>query len=309
MDVLTEALRSIQVRSQIYGRLELTAPWGMRVEAMKALSFYALSRGSCVIDVLGQRSTLASGDVVLLRAGVPYTVRDRVGSRIATAEQVYAQRGGRCGGIVSYGGGGAPTTIVAGGLHFSDARLSPIIASLPEVIHVRGDGGVTSRWLESTLQFVAAEMDAELPGFELVASRLADVLFVQVLRSHVASLACARQGWLRALWDPALGAALQQMHARPVAPWTVEELARTAGMSRSAFAARFKEMLGVAPLAYLTQRRMQQAAAMLADGRETTAAVANAVGYDTHSAFAKAFRRATGETPGAYRRKVRGANG
>ncbi|WP_437945006.1 AraC family transcriptional regulator [Sorangium sp. So ce296] len=305
MDILTETLRSVQLRSQIYGRLEMKAPWGMRVDGHDVTTFYALSRGGCVLDVGGRRLTLAPGDVVFLRARLAHALRDRPGSRAVSAEEVYAQRGGRCGGIVHYGGEGAPTTIVAGGLHFTDARLNPLVASLPEVMHVKGDGGVATRWLESTLQFVAAEMDAELPGHELVAGRLADVLFVQALRTHVAGVTCEEAGWLRALWDPTLGVALQRMHERPADPWTVEALARAAGVSRSAFAARFKGVLGLAPLEYLTRWRMHRAADMLADEAASTAAVATAVGYDTDGAFLKAFKRHMGETPGAYRRKAR----
>jgi AraC-like DNA-binding protein len=305
LDVLTEALRDVRLRSQIYGRLELKAPWGLRVESPKVTAFYALSRGGCVLEACGRRLTLAAGDVVFLRAGFAHTLRDRPGSRAVSPAELYAQRGGRCGGIVHYGGGGAPTTIVSGGLHFTDTRLSPLVASLPELIHVQGDGGAAARWLESTLQFVSSEMDAELPGYELVASRLADVLFVQALRTHVAGVTCGQANWLKALWDPALGLAFQQMHGRPAHPWTVEALARAAGMSRSAFAVRFKEALGVAPLTYLTRWRMHRAAELLAEGGEGTAAVANAVGYDTASAFVKAFRRHTGETPGAYRRRAR----
>ncbi|WP_437680279.1 AraC family transcriptional regulator [Sorangium sp. So ce131] len=305
MDVLTEALRSVQLRSQIYGRLELKAPWGMRVDAHDVTRFYAVSRGGCLLEAGGRRLTLAPGDVVLLRARLPHVLRDRPGSRAASPEEVYAQRGGRCGGIVHYGGDGAPTTIVAGGLHFSDTRLNPLVSSLPELIHVQGDGGVGTRWLESTLQFVAAEMDAEMPGYELVAGRLADVLFVQALRTYVAGVACEQASWLRALWDPTLGVALQRMHERPADAWTVESLARAAGVSRSAFAARFKGALGVPPLEYLTRWRMHRAAEMLADGAARTAEVASAVGYETDGAFVKAFKRHTGETPGAYRRKAR----
>ncbi|WP_437524081.1 AraC family transcriptional regulator [Sorangium sp. So ce726] len=305
MDVLTEALRSVQLRSQIYGRLELKAPWGMRIDAHDATTFYALSRGGCVLDAGGRRLTLAPGDVVFLRAGLAHTVRDRPGSRAVSPEVVYAQRGGRCGGIVHYGGDGAPTTIVAGGLRFTDARLNPLLSSLPELIHVQGDGGVATRWIESTLQFVAAEMDAELPGYELVAGRLADVLFVQALRTHVAGVTRGQPGWLRALWDPTLGVALQRMHERPADPWTVEALARVAGVSRSAFAARFKGALGVAPLEYLTRWRMHRAAEMLADEAASTASVAGAMGYATDGAFVKAFKRHMGETPGIYRRKAR----
>lgn len=302
MDVLTEVLRDGRARCAIYGRLELTAPWGVRVEGASRLTFYAIARGGAVLEAKGTKLHLGVGDLVFLRKGLLHTLKDQPRSRAASVDEVYAQRGGRCGGLVQYGGGGAPSTIISGGFSFEPIVFNPVLAALPDVLHVPGDAGGLVHWLESTMHLMASEMHAEEPGYELVASRLADVLFIHALRSHVKRNPC-EAGWIRAIGDPQLGVAFQRMHARPGDPWTVESLAEAASMSRSAFAARFKELLGVAPLAYLTRWRMHRATELLAS--HSISDVASAVGYETESAFTKVFKRHVGDTPGAYRKKLR----
>jgi AraC-like DNA-binding protein len=289
MDVLTEVLRDGKSRTAIYGRLELTAPWGLRVDATRRLSFYAVARGAAVLNVHGNKLHLGTGDLVFLQKGLAHTLKDHARSRAASITEVYAQRGGRCGGIVEYGGGGAKATIISGGFEFDTTTQNPLVAHLPEVIHVPGDASDVVRWLESTLHLMAFEMHEEQPGYELVASRLADVLFVHALRSHVKNNPC-QVGWLRAIGDPQLGVAFQRMHEAPGEPWTVETLARTASMSRAAFAARFTEVLGTAPLAYLTRWRMHRAAEMLVESTNNVSAIAASVGYETESAFTKMFK-------------------
>jgi AraC-like DNA-binding protein len=306
MDVLADTLHGVHMRSMVNGRLEVTAPWGMRVDARDVCLFYVVSRGSCVLEIEGTRHVLASGDFVFILGGVSYVLKDSAKTRPVPATEVYANRGGRCGGVVRYGGGGAPTTLICGRFIFDGTSLSPLVASLPPFLHVKGDGGIATRWLESTMQFVASEMEAEQPGYETVASRLGDVLLVQALRTHVASLPPEQGGWLRALTDPRLSTALQRLHERPEAPWTVEGLARAAGMSRSVFAARFKSIVGEGPLTYLTRWRMHKATRLMTAGNLSASEIAQAVGYETDSAFVKAFKRHVGETPGAYRRRLKG---
>lgn len=301
MDVLTEVIRSANIRSVIYGRLELSAPWGVRMEVHRHLIFYAIAQGAPILEVRGKRITLGVGDLVFLREGTPHALKDHPRSRVASVDEVYAQRGGRCGGLVRYGGDGALTTVLSGGFVFESRELNPLRELLPEVFHVPAADDGLVRWLESTLRLMACEMQIEEPGYELVASRLADVLFVHALRRHVKENPC-EAGWLRAIGDPQLGPAFQAMHARPEHAWTVEALAEAAAMSRSAFAARFKEVLGVGPLAYLTRWRMHRATELLATSRSNVAEVALAVGYETESAFAKVFKRHLGATPAAWRR-------
>ena len=204
-----------------------------------------------------------------------------------------------------YGGNGAQTTLISFSFGFKGTWLNPVLAGLPRVLHVKGDRVDVPRWVESMIQLVAAEMEAGRPGYDIVATRLADVLFIHALRAHVEAFPAEKGGWLRALEDPQLGAVLQQLHERPKHPWTVEAMAKVAAMSRSMFAARFQKIIGESPLMYLTRWRMHVAMQLMAQSDGSLAAIAEAVGYDTDGAFGKTFKRLVGETPGAYRRQLR----
>jgi AraC-like DNA-binding protein len=153
--------------------------------------------------------------------------------------------------VAHCGGGGAPTTIVCGSLSFDRASLKPITQLLPSFILIRADQARTFA-LHNTMQALASEMADQVPGSEIVATRLAEVLFIQVLRAYIASEPERKQGWLRAVFDPPIGTALTAFHDRVGAPWTVESLSEAAGMSRSAFALRFKDLLGQTPLEYVS---------------------------------------------------------
>jgi AraC-like DNA-binding protein len=154
--------------------------------------------------------------------------------------------------------------------------------------------------LHNTVQALASEMAEQAPGSEVVATRLAEVLFIQVLRAHIASGPQRSKGWLRAVFDLQMGAALSTIHDSVKTPWTVESLAEAAGMSRSAFAVRFKELLGQTPLEYVTEWRMQKAMQLLQQRDKKLIDVARLVGYDSDAAFGKAFKRVVGANPGEY---------
>ena len=170
------------------------------------------------------------------------------------------------------------------------------------------DGGkslsqMAQRDLDATLQLLASEMAESAPGAEVMVNRLADILFIQCVRAHIASSSgSCKSGWLRAIFDPKIGAALKAMHERVENPWTVETLAAAAGMSRSAFALKFKELLGETPLEYLTNWRMYKAAGLLQGNDRKLFEVAKSVGYDSDAAFSKAFKRVLGAAPREYRR-------
>jgi AraC-like DNA-binding protein len=162
--------------------------------------------------------------------------------------------------------------------------------------------------LHTTLQLLASEMAEQSPGSEVAANRLAEVLFIQTLRAHIASGSeTCKRGWLRAIFDPQVGGALRSIHENVNSPWTVESLAAAAGMSRSAFALRFKEMLGQTPLDYVTEWRMQKAMPLLQNGDKKLVEVARSVGYESDAAFSKAFKRVVGVAPREYRQN--GADG
>jgi AraC-like DNA-binding protein len=171
--------------------------------------------------------------------------------------------------------------------------------AVPSFILIKADQKRTLA-LHNTMQALASEMAEQAPGSEVVASRLAEVLFIQVLRTHIASGPERNKGWLRAVFDPQIGTALIAIHDRVNTPWTVESLADAAGMSRSAFAARFKELLGQTPLEYVTGWRMQKAMQLLEQRDKKLIDVARSVGYESGAAFSKAFKRVVGANPGEY---------
>ena len=284
MDVLTDVLEAARMKSGLYGRLELTAPWGLSFDRA-APHFYAVTRGTCWLDgeSEGEPIQLGGGDFVFLPKGAPHAIQDSPGTPAIPVEQIFgsgscdrAKEDAQPAGIVRYGGGGAATTLVAGYFSTENGAQNLLFDSLPPVLHVQGDAGTTVRWLEANLQFVASEMASGEPGFETIVSRLADILVV--------------------------GRALSLIHEKPEDDWTVESLASKVGMSRSAFAARFAQLVEEPPLTYLTRWRMQKASRLLETSPAGVAEVAKRVGYDAEAAFSKAFKRWIGVAPGAYRR-------
>jgi AraC-like DNA-binding protein len=185
-------------------------------------------------------------------------------------------------------------------LSFDRASLKPVTQLLPSFILIKADQARTLA-LHNTMQALASEMAEQTPGSEVVANRLAEVLFIQMLRAHIASEPERfSKGWLRAIFDPQMGAALSAIHDSVNTSWTVESLAETAAMSRSAFAVRFKELLGQTPLEYVTEWRMQKAMQLLGQRDKKLIDVARSVGYESDAAFSKAFKRVVGANPGEY---------
>ena len=308
MDVLTDTLAAIQVKSMVSGRLELTAPWGLVGEPRQP-GFLVVTRGMCWLELQGSQPVqLGAGDFVLLAQGISYSVRDQLSTPVTPILEIMQRcpkrRDCQPGGVFSYGGGGAQTTLVGGKFQFDDADKNPLWRSLPPMIHIRGDQGTPMPWLDNSLQLIASEMASGQPGAETIVSRLADILLVQAIRAHVTQSGAAAKGWLRALSDPQIGQALSLIHEQPNGAWTVELLAERVGMSRSAFAARFSELVEEPPLTYLTRWRMHHATRLLRSSSASISEVAGKVGYEAEAAFSKAFKRWMGTAPGAYRRGI-----
>jgi AraC-like DNA-binding protein len=195
--------------------------------------------------------------------------------------------------------------LVSGRIEYDDRGGSAIFGILPPIIVLRGELVRSVPWLEPTLRTLACEAASGRPGALTVVNRLAEVVLVQIVRGHLASVDSDTDGFLAALADRQIGAALSLIHQSPNLAWTVQELAARVAMSRSAFAARFTRLVGEPPLHYVARWRMQKARNLLRDGRATIGEVAEAVGYESEAAFSKAFKRAVGTAPGAYRRAKR----
>ena len=320
MDPITDVFQTMHVAGVVHARLEATAPWGLAREAEvgkeaiphsaasensppQFAHFGMVSRGNCWLSIEGipDPLPLTGGDCFLLAPGSTYALRDDPCTRARSFCEVAPRNGGN---VIHYGGGGVPTTIISGWFRFGQTSVKPLRRLLPQLILVKADQAQTLA-LHATLQLLASEMAEPAPGSEVMVNRLADILFIGCVRAHIASSSeTCKSGWLRAIFDPKIGTALKAMHERIENPWTVETLAVAAGMSRSAFALRFRELLGETPLEYLTNWRMYKATGLLREGDKKLFEVAKSVGYDSDAAFSKAFKRVLGVAPREFRRSA-----
>jgi AraC-like DNA-binding protein len=300
VDPISDIFTAMRVDTVVYGRIELTAPWGLRFGKGEYACFGTVERGNAWLTVQGQAQpiALAGGDCFCLFAqSNEHSLGDDPNTATANMQDVARTK---CGGVIRHGGGGASTTILGGKFTFDRTNSKPLMDLLPPLIHVRNDR-VQALSLQPSLQLFAAEAAQSRLGSYLLLKRLADILLLQLIREYVSSSTCRETGWLRALSDPRIGGVLRSMHEKIEQPWTVGELASLAGMSRSAFALRFKEVVGETPLDYLTRWRVYRAAVLLREGDRKLSEIAHAVGYDSDGSFNKTFKRIVGVTPGEYR--------
>lgn len=306
MDVLTEAMALLRTQGQLYGRLELSAPFGLSFPGNKGICLI-VTRGSCLLGVDNHSPIpLVGGDFVFLPAPETYTLASDAKQRFRTAAKVVPPKLFHQTRLIEHGGGGTPASVIAGCFTFASPESEMLVKHLPQVIHLPASSH-ESPWFALTIQQLEAEATGTQPGSAAIVDRLAEVLFVQAMRSQISSmLSGSKPSWLRAIVDPQIGDALRLMHAEPSRRWTVPTLAEAVSMSRSAFADRFRRLVGETPLDHLTQWRMVQAAAMLREHQPAAMpAVADAVGYESESSFGKAFKRVMGVSPGTYRQRHR----
>lgn len=314
MDALSETLRVVRLTGAIFINARFTAPWCyqspaadlaapvLEPNAERVVIFHLISEGECHLEIDGAPPLhLIAGDVVVLPQGDAHRMTSAPGlapAKGAPLAEVLARRPRQ----LSYGGGGATTRIVCGYLA-CDLRLARMLfAGLPQVLRVNVRGSSAGLWLEASVRYALAEARSPRPGGAGVLAKLAEVLFIEVLRIYMNEQAAGRTGWLAGVSDRIVGAALNALHTRPAHPWTLEELARVAGTSRSVLAERFQHLVGAAPIQYLTQWRMLLAANLLCRTNAPLARIAEDVGYETDTAFSRAFRREYGAPPATWRR-------
>ncbi len=335
-DLLSDALGELRLAATRYWRFALGARWGLRFPASPRgldlrhagvagghagghAGVHILLGGVAWLDFEDGAPPVAlgPGDLLVLPHGTGHVLRSTRAPRAAEAVDRVVARAGGASCIVPVGVPGSamsdapgPTTanalgdMVCGRLQFAGPRTHPALAALPRALVVRGVAGRPAPWLASHVEAVAAEVCEPAAGAEAVVDRLSDVLLVQAVRAYAAGRVSDGEprpsGWFRALADPHLAAALRGVHDAPAARWSVPALARAAGLSRTAFAARFREVVGCPPAAYVREWRVRHAAQVLRGGA-TVAAAAAAAGYASTASFAHAFRRVAGYAPGAAR--------
>jgi AraC-like DNA-binding protein len=298
------ALHHLRMNGLFYSRAELTEPWGMTLPPLGNMWFHVIISGEGLLEVEGADGVLLRrGDFALVPHGRGHVFRSDQGVAAPDVLDLDRELVSDRYEIVRAGGGGAPATTVCGALVFDHPAARHLIELLPPTIHVEPADQPTD-WMQGTFSLMAAEAKQARPGGEAVITRLADIVAIQAIRSWIENDPAAQRGWLGALRDPQIGPAITLIHREPERDWTVAALAREVAMSRSAFAARFRELVGEPVMQYVTRWRMQVAHdALRADGA-SAAEVAARFGYRSEAAFSRAFKRVVGIGPGAARRSA-----
>jgi AraC-like DNA-binding protein len=322
MDALDEALKAVRVTGAVFFNVECGAPWGFAVPPTgqvahvlapgteRLLNYHLVTEGRAVVRMDGaEELRLEAGDIVLVPHGDAHTVSNGSPNMILDSAAALGSSLSREPATMRLGGDGEVTRIVCGffGCERHADRL--FLAGLPRLVRIGIRGDAAGEWLEGSIRHLVSEAEGRRPGRAALLSKMAEALFVETLRRHMAELPPEQTGWLAGARDPVVGAALALMHARPMHPWTLDELAAGAGASRSVVGERFARHLGEPPLAYLARWRLQLAARLLQTTRKTVLQVALDVGYESESAFIRAFKREFGLPPARYRRTLHRGDG
>ena len=303
-DPLGEALHLLRLTGCVYARSDLTAPWGVDLPPLEGhMMFHIVTAGRCWLEIDGSEPRLLErGSLVLVPHGLGHRLVDKRGGASVDFFDLPIERVTDRYERLHYGGGGEQCLLICVVVRFDHAVAERLVDALPPVLHLDAWEGGDDRWLSDTLRFIAREAESLRPGGETVITRLADILAIQMVRHWVETQAEVETGWLAALRDDRLGRAIAAIHREPGADWTLESLARAAAMSRSAFAARFTEVVGESAMRYLTRWRLQLARAALREVADPVGIVAERFGYRSEAAFCRAFKREFGTSPGSDRR-------
>ncbi|CAN5685829.1 AraC family transcriptional regulator [soil metagenome] len=303
-DSIGDALHFMRMSGVVYCCSELSEPWGLGMPAMSdCLMFHVVTSGRCVLQGPdGSSKAMKAGDFALVTRGEGHAIVGAEGQAAVPLFDLPRTSVSDWFELLVHGGGGEPATLVCGAVRFDDHAVRTLLASLPAVITVATADTPELAWFDSTIRFLADEARNQRPGCETIITRLADILVIQALRSWIDTDPQARTGWLGALRDRQIGRAIVRMHKEPSKAWTIEELAQSVGLSRSAFAARFTQLVGTPVLEYLTRWRIGVASTRLRERDQGLAEVASEVGYSSEASFSRAFKRVTGVSPGSYQR-------
>ena len=324
-DTLSDVLRTVRLRGAVFFYVTGGREWAAESPpsreiaasimpgAEHVMQYHVLIEGSCWAGVVGEPPRrLGAGDIVVFPHGDAHAMSSAPELRPeGDGLAFYRENAGQKFPVrISYEGLEGPhftppgargdTTLVCGFLGCDAAPFNPLLANLPRMLHLRGTDD--SAWIAHFLRKAAAESEAGHPGGEAMLARMSEMLFVDAVRRYVDGLPAEGTGWLAGLRDRFVGRALALLHERPAHDWSIDDLGREVGLSRSALHERFVQYVGQAPMQYLAQWRMQVASGLLRSSHATVASIALEVGYDSEAAFARAFKRLVGMPPAAWRR-------
>ncbi|PQA85801.1 AraC family transcriptional regulator [Marinicaulis flavus] len=306
MDVLDDILATLALKGALYFRTQFSAPWATTVPELKgAARFHLIVEGQCHVSVAGGATlTLGAGDLILIPAGRSHILADPPVNSAPPLETVLKDAGYDGEGVFVAGGddGAAATQMICGHYTFRDGADHPLLRALPAQLVFSAADRMRAPWLDEILRLLARRVFEAGPGAGAAVTRLSEAAFVEMVRAG-AEGAPEMKPVLAALADRQIGRTLSLMHARPHEIWTVEGLAGEAGMSRSRYAEKFRALIGMSPLAYLSEWRLQKALALLDNHQCTIQQAAAESGYRSPAAFTRAFTAKFGASPTAYRRQ------
>jgi len=302
-DPLGAALHFLRMSGAFYCRSELSAPWGFTMPPMPGyVWFHVVTSGAARLEAddrsAADRRSLVAGDLALVPRGAGHVLRSQPGVAAPGILDLDREAVSELYEVLRYGGGGARTDLICGAVRFDHPAARNLVEVLPTLIHIEAGASPYPDRMHSTLALLAAEARELRPGGEAVITRLADILVIQAIRTWIETDPAAHTGWLGALADQQIGHAITLIHRDPAREWTVATLADELAMSRSAFAARFTELVGEPVMRYVTRWRMNVALDALHYDGATVAELAGRLGYRSDAAFARAFKRVTGRSPG-----------
>lgn len=317
MDPLSDLLRIVRLDGAFFYTVEGAEPWSVQTlpardlsprimpQTEHLISYHILTQGRCYGGVLGEEQVeLLAGDVIVFPHGDAHVMSSSRGLRVGV--DLYSVAPRQYPSTVSLGEGPRTSYFVCGFLGCDMRPFNPLIAALPRCLHMRGLGNPA---LDAFTRRLKDEASIGRAGADAVLTRLAEVMFIEVVRQYIEGLGPGQTGWLAGLRDEMVGRVLGLIHRQPGHPWTLEALAHEVASSRSNVAKRFAELVGQPPMQYLARWRMQVAANRLTQSGDKLAAVAAAVGYDSEAAFSRAFKKATGVAPGVWREGRRRRSG
>lgn len=310
LDLLSDILTRLSLQGTLYFRTSFTEPWGVRVPGFTNVTrFHYVHRGEALVRVEGQEApvALAQGDLVLVPRGAAHVLSCRHSGPEDSLplDDVLTRSGFPGHGALVWGGEESvhDTQLICGHFALAEGSRHILLDRLPPLIHLRGYGEDTGSWLEATLRVIGAEAGGARLGGDLVALKVSEAIFAQAIRAHIEQSSATDDG-IAGFADPNISRALTAFHRRPASDWTVESLAREAGLSRTGFAERFAARIGVTPMSYVTSWRMQIARDALATRGLSVAETAEISGYASESSFSRVFKKEIGFSPAAFRARI-----
>jgi AraC-like DNA-binding protein len=316
-DVLSDVLRTVRLTGAVFFDVVTRAPWVAEQPARELvlpmilpgaehlIAYHVVTEGRCYASLIGGEATLVeAGEVVVFTQGDAHVMSSNPGMRADpfTPEAMEMATAAQLPFFANHGTEGPAATLVCGFLACDSRPFNPLLEHLPQVIKAGDREGDNTGWLGQFIRLATAESSNKRAGGESVLAKLSELMFIEVVRRYLERLPPEQTGWLAGVRDAVVGKALSLMHGAPARDWTIEELARQAGVSRSVLAERFMALTGIPPMHYLAKWRMQVAWGLLSGGTNM-ATVAAEIGYGSEAAFSRAFKKVMGVPPSAWRRR------